>query len=90
LIDWLPLLQLCSVASRGIQPHRIFELGLNLLKLLESLWILNMLKVNHIVADTERLLESEIQEALHDCSIRIIFAFLERDESVKVVLFTFV
>jgi hypothetical protein len=39
------------MASRGIQPHRVFDLGLNLLKPSESFWVLDMLKVNHVVAD---------------------------------------
>jgi hypothetical protein len=48
------------MAARGIQPHRVFDLGLNFLKLPEPLWVLDLLQVDRVVADTERLLEPKV------------------------------
>jgi hypothetical protein len=78
------------VASCGIQPHRVFNLRLDLFKLPKPFGFLDMLKVYHVIADTECLLESKVQETLHDCSIRVILALLERNERVQVGLFAFV
>jgi hypothetical protein len=89
LIDRLPFLQLRSMIARGIQSRRILDLGLNVFKHPESFWV-HMLKVNHVVADTKRLLEPKVQETLHDCGIGIIFALLEGDERIEIGLFTFV